>query len=272
MSSNTDTKLDPKDETSLSSEPKLAKTQTELATNPVYGDGANEESAKETPAASGPTVTEQATNVASDTTSAVTAAAAGVSDNVFSMFGGGAKKEKKKDEDRGDNSGSAKAQKAAAEANPEDEAPPSEDVHFEPVIRLTKKVEVKTHEELEGQTYKGRAKKLFRFDSESNQWKERGTGEVRLLKHKENGKTRLVMRTDQVLKVRANHYVVPEMKLVANVGSNRSWVWNTAADVSEGLPEAMTFAIRFDTPDLANEFKDAFIKAQQENASLFPKA
>lgn len=35
---------------------------------------------------------------------------------VFSMFGGGAKKEKKDDEDRGDNSGSAKAQREAAEA------------------------------------------------------------------------------------------------------------------------------------------------------------
>lgn len=36
--------------------------------------------------------------------------------SVFSMFGGGAKKEKKLDEDRGDNSGSAKAQREAAEA------------------------------------------------------------------------------------------------------------------------------------------------------------
>lgn len=33
--------------------------------------------------------------------------------SVFSMFGGGEKKEKKEDEDRGDNSGSAKAQREA---------------------------------------------------------------------------------------------------------------------------------------------------------------
>ena len=66
------------------------------------------------------TVTEQATAIASNAASTVTAAAAGVTDNVFSMFGGGAKKEKAEDEDRGDNSGSAKAQKAlAAEENPE---------------------------------------------------------------------------------------------------------------------------------------------------------
>ncbi len=77
---------------------------------------------------------------------------------------------------------------------------------------------------------------------DSNEWKERGTGDVRLLKHKENGKTRLVMRRDKTLKVCANHYgvlehfcdklkiladislVVPEMKLSPNVGSDRSWV------------------------------------------------
>lgn len=129
------------------------------------------------------------------------------------------------------------------------------------MIRLTEKVEVKTNEELEDQVFKMRAK-LFKFVKESNEWKERGTGDVRLLKHKENGKTRLVMRRDKTLKVCANHYsmlkrvlilfpganiviVVPDMKLSPNVGSDRSWVWNAAADVSEGEPEAQTLAIRF---------------------------
>jgi Ran-binding protein 1 len=38
--------------------------------------------------------------------------------------------------------------------------------------------------------------------------------------------------------------VTPDMKLAPNVGSDRSWVWNVAADVSEGEPEAQTLAIR----------------------------
>lgn len=62
------------------------------------------------------------------------------------------------------------------------------------------------------------------------------------------------------------------MKLSPNVGSDRSWVWNAAADVSEGEPEAVTLAIRFANSDNANQFKDAFIKAQKENESLFKKA
>ena len=43
--------------------------------------------------------------------------------------------------------------------------------------------------------------------------------------------------------------VVPDMKLSPNVGSDRSWVWNAAADVSEGEPEAQTLAIRFGNPE-----------------------
>jgi len=259
----TDATLEPKPEPVASSEPQLATKETELATNPAQGKGE----------AAPSTLTEQATNAASAAAENVTTAAAGVADSVFSMFGGGAKKEKKDEEDdRGETSGSAKAQKAAAaEENPEDEAPASEDVHFEPVIHLTEKVDVKTNEELEEQTFKMRAK-LFKFVRESNEWKERGTGDVRLLKHKENGKTRLVMRRDKTLKVCANHYVVPEMKLSPNVGSDRSWVWNAAADVSEGEPEAQTLAIRFANSENANLFKEAFIKAQQENEALFKAA
>jgi Ran-binding protein 1 len=58
------------------------------------------------------------------------------------------------------------------------------------------------------------------------------------------------------------------MKLSPNVGSDRSWVWNAAADVSDGEPEPQTLAIRFANSDNANEFKNAFLKAQQENVSL----
>ena len=62
------------------------------------------------------------------------------------------------------------------------------------------------------------------------------------------------------------------MKLSPNVGSDRSWVYNAAADVSEGEPEAVTLAIRFGNADNANQFKDAFMKAQKENEALFAAA
>ena len=50
-----------------------------------------------------------------------------------------------------------------------------------------------------------RKSKLYRFDKDGNQWKERGAGSVKLLKHKETGKVRLVMRQSKTLKICANH-------------------------------------------------------------------
>ena len=50
-----------------------------------------------------------------------------------------------------------------------------------------------------------RRAKLFRFATVSNEWKERGTGDVRLLQNKETKKVRVVMRRDKTLKVCANH-------------------------------------------------------------------
>ncbi|KAG6911741.1 single stranded nucleic acid binding protein [Tephrocybe rancida] len=141
------------------------------------------------------------------------------------------------------------------------------DVHFEPVIKLTEQVDTKTLEEDEDVLFKMRAK-LFRFDAESAEWKERGTGDVRLLSHKETKKVRVVMRRDKTLKVCANHVITSDMRLQPNIGSDRSWVWKVAADYSEAPPTAETLAIRFANADNAGQFKVAFEEAQATNAAL----
>jgi len=141
------------------------------------------------------------------------------------------------------------------------------DPQFEPVIRLTQQVETKTMEEDEEALFKLRAK-LFRFDTEESAWKERGTGDVRLLKHKETKKVRLVMRRDKTLKVCANHMITTAMHLQPNIGSDRSWVWKVHADFADGVPTSETLAIRFANAENANSFKAAFEEAQQNNASL----
>lgn len=53
--------------------------------------------------------------------------------------------------------------------------------------------------------------KLFRMDD--GQWKERGVGELKILKQATNNTYRLVMRREQVLKLCANHKLVSGMKL-----------------------------------------------------------
>ncbi|RPD67114.1 hypothetical protein L226DRAFT_477292 [Lentinus tigrinus ALCF2SS1-7] len=141
------------------------------------------------------------------------------------------------------------------------------DPQFEPVIKLTEQVETKTNEEDEQVVFKMRAK-LFRFATESSEWKERGTGDVRLLQHKETKKIRLVMRRDKTLKVCANHAITSDMRLQPNIGSDRSWVWKVAADYSENPPTSETLAIRFANAENAQQFKDEFEKAQKSNADL----
>lgn len=62
-----------------------------------------------------------------------------------------------------------------------------DNIYFKPVIPLPEKVEVKTGEEEEEVLYCHRAK-LFRFVS--GEWKERGLGDVKILKKKDTGKLR----------------------------------------------------------------------------------
>uniref|UniRef100_A0A5F9CEP0 RanBD1 domain-containing protein n=1 Tax=Oryctolagus cuniculus TaxID=9986 RepID=A0A5F9CEP0_RABIT len=125
--------------------------------------------------------------------------------------------------------------------------------HFEPVVPLPDKIEVKTGEEDEEEFFCNRAK-LFRFDGESKEWKERGIGNVKILRHKTSGKIRLLMRREQVLKICANHYISPDMKLTPNAGSDKSFVWH-ALDYADESPKPEQLAIRFKTPEEAALFK-----------------
>ena len=67
-----------------------------------------------------------------------------------------------------------------------------------------------------------RKSKLYRFDKEANQWKERGAGTVKLLKHKSTGKIRLVMRQSKTLKICANHFGKPPFRFTL---CGLSFIW-----------------------------------------------
>ena len=71
----------------------------------------------------------------------------------------------------------------------------NDNLYFEPVIPLPDKVDVITGEEEEEVLYSHRAK-LFRLVD--GEWKERGIGDVKILKHKSSNKIRLLMRREQV--------------------------------------------------------------------------
>ena len=133
---------------------------------------------------------------------------------------------------------------------------------------------MKTHEEEEEALVKLRAK-LYRMANECDppEWKERGTGELKLLKHKETGKVRVLMRRDKTLKICANHYIHPAMKLEENCASDRSWMYKTPADFSDGSTgEEELLAVRFPSVENAQQFKDAFVEAQTQMQKIMDAA
>ncbi|TNN76380.1 Ran-specific GTPase-activating protein [Liparis tanakae] len=138
------------------------------------------------------------------------------------------------------------------------------DPQFEPIVSLPEQ-DVKTLEEDEEELFKMRAK-LYRFASENDppEWKERGTGDVKLLKHKEKGTIRILMRRDRTLKICANHNIVPTMELKPNAGSDRAWVWNTLADYADESPKPELLAIRFLNAENAQKFKGKFDECKEE--------
>merc|ERR1719356_1039242 len=89
-------------------------------------------------------------------------------------------------------------------------------VEFEPLVKL-EEVKTATLEEDEVVLFKMRAK-LFRWESdtwekETKLWKERGTGDVRFMQHKETKKVRVLMRREKTMKICANFFVVPTISL-----------------------------------------------------------
>ncbi|XP_042593541.1 E3 SUMO-protein ligase RanBP2-like [Cyprinus carpio] len=152
--------------------------------------------------------------------------------------------------------GSAGTQNEEKEEGRDDD---SDEIHFEPIVSLPE-VEVKSGEEDEEILFKERAK-LYRWDRELNQWKERGVGDIKILCHPVKKRYRVVMRREQVLNVCANHTISPSIELKPMNISANALVW-TATDYSEGVGKVEQLAAKFKTPELAESFRRAFTDCQ----------
>uniref|UniRef100_A0A8C5RSU0 RanBD1 domain-containing protein n=1 Tax=Laticauda laticaudata TaxID=8630 RepID=A0A8C5RSU0_LATLA len=133
--------------------------------------------------------------------------------------------------------------------------------YFEPVVPLPDLVEVTSGEENEQVVFSHRAK-LYRYDKDANQWKERGIGDIKILQNYDTKQVRVVMRRDQVLKLCANHRITPNMNIQQMKGAERAWVWS-ACDFAEGERKMeLLLAVRFKTQELADTFKKKFEECQ----------
>jgi hypothetical protein len=108
---------------------------------------------------------------------------------------------------------------------------------------------------------------LFRFCSEKLEWVSKGSGLLKVLKHNETGKYRILMRQNQTYVVRANHQIPYLGALKVCQGSNRQFAW-TAFDFSGDDEVRELFAVRFALPGVGDAFKAAFEAGQEANRAI----
>lgn len=138
------------------------------------------------------------------------------------------------------------------------------DPYFKPIIPLPEEVPVVTGEEDEIPIFNAKAK-LYRFVEK--EWKERGLGEMKLLKHKTTGKVRVLMRREQVFNICANHLITPEVKIQPMNKENSAYIW-VAHDFAEESVVLEKFCIRFKTPEIGKMFYETFEKSRKESEML----
>ncbi|CAH0392621.1 unnamed protein product [Bemisia tabaci] len=130
------------------------------------------------------------------------------------------------------------------------------DPHYEPIVPLPDKIEVRTGEEGEDKLFVQRAK-LYRYETSSKQWKERGTGEMKVLKDPVNLTYRLLLRRDQVHKVVCNVRITPNLELLPMQLSPNAFMFfahNLGDDYQEPVLEQL--AVKFKNETILNQFKD----------------
>ena len=140
---------------------------------------------------------------------------------------------------------------------------PEEEVKINPTDNCNlAKVEIKTGEEDEDLIFKSRGK-LYRF--RDGEWKERGTGDLKLLRHKKDKKIRFILRQDKTLKIVANFIISekPLCELKPHQGSEKMFMF-MAYDCSEE-PVMEKLVIKLGNADKAKVFKKNFEDAQTFN-------
>ena len=140
---------------------------------------------------------------------------------------------------------------------------PEEEVKINPTDNCNlAKIEIKTGEEDEDLIFKSRGK-LYRF--RDGEWKERGTGDLKLLRHKKDKKIRFILRQDKTLKIVANFIISekPLCELKPHQGSEKMFMF-MAYDCSEE-PVMEKFVIKLGNADKAKVFKKHFEDAQTFN-------
>lgn len=124
---------------------------------------------------------------------------------------------------------------------------------FQPIIPLPNRIEEVTGEENDIVLFERRAK-LYKYVEK--EWKEKGVGQLKILKNNDTDKVRLVMRREQVHKVCANHFLYDNMELKSK--GDKAVVWS-ANDFSDAVKvQVENLCARFKTVEDCEEFTRVF--------------
>lgn len=122
---------------------------------------------------------------------------------------------------------------------------PTEELAIENTCTMNP-IEIKTGEEDEHLLFEHRCK-LFRF--RDKEYKERGLGSIKVLKHRTTGKGRLIMRREAIGLVCLNCWDCNKIERVRD--TQVRWA---GLDASDGEPEPTVFLVKFKTVELADTF------------------
>ncbi len=125
-------------------------------------------------------------------------------------------------------------------------------------------IPVVTGEEQEEELAKFRSK-IYRFRKQ--EWKERGVGELRFLKHKVSNMIRILSRAEKTHKCTVNHFPIKQ-DILGNLEqlktSNNTWTW-AAQDISDEELTIEKFCAKFTSKEDFEKFGVLFNDACASN-------
>ncbi|CCH45930.1 E3 SUMO-protein ligase [Wickerhamomyces ciferrii] len=131
--------------------------------------------------------------------------------------------------------------------------------NFKPVVQLTEKIEDKTGEEDEDVTYTKRSKlSIYQPGNKENPYESKGLGELKVLKHKETSKSRILVRSDGANRVLLNAAISKDFKYDTIGNGNTVRIPIVTA---EGKIE--TYIARVKTPEDGKNLLNALQDAQK---------
>ncbi|XP_050526861.1 uncharacterized protein LOC126897368 isoform X2 [Daktulosphaira vitifoliae] len=98
------------------------------------------------------------------------------------------------------------------------------------------------------------------FQKENVEYKEKGTGHIKILHHQDHKIYRLLFEREKVSEAVCNHLITSDMMLIPVMIPNKVFCWSciNTSDNNNKVAQKEILAVSFESDDWANKFKDIF--------------